>query len=451
MKKTIKFSMYLTGLFALLLNIAVAHAETWQQTLKSKFDIVDTFDELQDWDGNQRVDYTYGTTYAPKKLDGTASMWTYFTPSQKALEYTSPSGLFVKGDIITGNVSGATGVVERLVTENGKTYLQLKSPFTKTFTVDEIIRNQVGVSAKFIALPKWIGNHGADYVWGGTGKSLIINYNDFSGGIAGFGTPRLGTFWGDGVTGKSGYKKAHLFMMVKFRPGFFAKNADGTYKYIGVLKFFDMCSGFTAVNTWGTSAELAISNGTPQVNSEYGANFTVFNIDGGGSSYLNRIYLRENGLVAYLGTDGKWGYRTPSYIDMGGRNISDGTTLDLNSYYENADWFGLEVAMDIGTPDQADGTIDFWIYDKNGVEKGHFVRAGNNKLVHFDHYFNKITLGGNRICNDYGRCPADEDNRYYVDDVIINKDRIGPTYFKLLAGIPVPPKAPLNVQGAPAK
>ena len=403
------------------------------QSLQTAFNVVETFDELQDWDGNARTGYNYGTTYAPKEADGSPSKWVYFTNDRIAIEYTAPSGSFAVGDTITGVSSGATGKVEKLITDNGKTYLQLMTPLSGSFVAGETIRNQASVTAKFSTHPKWIANHGSDYVWGGTGKSMRINYYDFSGGIAGFGPSRLGMYLGDGVSGKSGYKKIHLFMMVKFQPGFFKQNADGTFVTVGTLKFFDLCSGFTAADYWGTSSERAQLNQSsarlPQLQTEYGPNMSVVNTKGGGLSCPRKLFFFESPFTGKMVTGGI------DYYDMPTQDLINHSTnnTDISSYYLSGDWFGLEIASDIGTKDNKDATTDFWIYDKNGNEKGHFSATGESRLTFFDHEYNKVTLGGNRICTGYGTCPDGQDNRWYADDFIIHNDRIGPTYFSMKA------------------
>jgi len=431
MKALFNRTITLLATLALLLHGADGKAETWQETLQNTFSVVETFDDLQDWDGNARTGYNYGTTYAPKELDGSASQWVYFTNDRITIEYTAPSGTFVVGDTITGASSSATGKLEKLITDNGKTYLQLMTPLAGVFIAGETIRNQANVTAKFSAYPKWIANHGSEYVWGGTGKSARINYYDFSGGIAGFGPSRLGLFLGDGVTGKSGFKKIHIFMMVKFQPGFFKQNADGTFVTVGTLKFFDLCSGFTAADYWGTLSERAQLNPSSarlaQLQTEYGPNMSVINAKGGGLSYPRNLFFMESPFTGKMVTEGI------DYYDMPTQDLINHTTnnTDISTYYLSGEWFGLEIASDIGTTGNADATTDFWIYDKNGNEKGHFSATGENRLTFFDHEYNKVTLGGNRICTGYGTCPEGQDNRWYADDVIIHNDRIGPAYFKI--------------------
>lgn len=70
-----------------------------------------------------------------------------------------------------------------------------------------------------------------------------------------------------------------------------------------------------------------------------------------------------------------------------------------------------------------------YIYDKNGIVKGHYSASGQLKLKEFDHYYNKITLGGNRRT---GLSTSNTDGRYWIDDFIVNDGRVGPTYFTAL-------------------
>ena len=279
------------------------------------------------------------------------------------------------------------------------------------------------------AVDDWIKDHGA-YKWGTTGKSLCMNYNDFSGGIDGYGPSRLGVFLGDGITGKSGFKKIHIFFMAKFHPGFFAKNTDGSYQYVGTLKFFDMCSGFTDIDYYGTPEEhQTLDLSKAQVTTEYGTNDTVINLGGGGLSNAQRLYFMENTYVSNLDPEG-WDYTQV----VGSRKMSDTSgSTDFDQFYENDQWFGVEIVADIGTVDKADGSLELTLYDQKGNKVGYWGVSGYNKLVHFDHYYNKVTLGGNRICSGYGSCPEGQDNRFYVDDFIIDDQAIASNYFSALS------------------
>lgn len=49
--------------------------DTWQSTLEQNFDVVETFDDLQDWKGTAIRGYDFDKSHMPVKADGSASMW----------------------------------------------------------------------------------------------------------------------------------------------------------------------------------------------------------------------------------------------------------------------------------------------------------------------------------------------------------------------------------------
>ena len=207
---------------ALLIGSTVVYAQTWQETLEQNFDIVETFDQLQDWRGLNG--YHLEPELMPKKLDGSPSIWNFYS-------------------------SDAGGIED------------------------------------------WIKNHGEDYVWNGL-KSACVNLRNLGTGVSGdigYGASRYSTFFGDGVSSKSGYKKIHVFYMVKFRPGYFGKEPDGSYAYIMVIKHIELCSGFTENRYWGTPAEHVLACDNPQVKNEYGPNYSINNFSGGGLSYPHNL------------------------------------------------------------------------------------------------------------------------------------------------------------------
>ena len=368
--------------FGTISNLDIAYCD-WESTLKSSFDIVETFDNLRDWQGG--TGYHWDAATMPKKLDGSASIWTYYTNDMDAV----------------GN---------------------------------------------------WIQNHGSSYIWGSTGKSLCINYNNFVGAPAGYGPSRLGTFLGNGVTGKSGYKKIYVFFMVKFRPGFFTlKQGSSTeFEYVGTLKFFDICSGFTQINYWGTSSEHSQTCGSDQDNVEYGLNVSVINIAGGGDSNGPSLFTADSSFKA-TNSGSCW---TSTYSNFLNGNLPNsyllsGSEGSFAQRYLSGKWIGVEVAMDIGTRGNSDGSTELWLYDESGNVFAHILKTGLDKLVNFDHYYNKVTLGGNRFGAGYDQDPGDSDeNRFYVDDFIIHGSRIGPRYFALRTGAisPVPPSPPTGLK-----
>lgn len=367
--------------FQLIYTVNYGFCLGWQDTLEGTFDIVETFDQLQDWGGESG--YISDLSKMPKKTDGSASIWTFYSSDK-------------------------------------------------------------------VAQDNWIKNHGTGLVWNGT-KSLCINYKNLgqgTEGVYGYGASRMSTFCGDGSSGKSGYSKMYLFYMIKFHSGFFARNAsnDG-YAYIGVIKFTEFCTGFTGVRYWGNTSEHTNSAcQCSQVLDEYGVNDTVMNIGGGGDSWKTTLLFKENTFAAdyktseWIGDQDCWGYSSLR------TSVHYGDT-DFSSIYENDEWMGVEYAFDVGTPGNADGSVEVWIYNESGTLIGHHTTGNQAMIREFDHYYNKVTIGGNMIQEHADA--ATPENRFYVDDFIINDSRIGPKYFALLSGAqpptPVPDVQPKNV------
>jgi len=169
------FPLHLLPLLLTLLLLAIPKQAqaTWQETLEGYFDIVDTFDELQDWTGSKRstVDgYSYDPNDIPKKLDGSASNWDLYA------------------------------------------YWSTNEP-----------------------TDNWIGYHGAEYTWGGKGKSLVLQHPDpydTERNAVKIYPDRMGMYLGTGSP-KSGYKKLHIFFMVKFHQGYFPMTSDTDFpKYV---------------------------------------------------------------------------------------------------------------------------------------------------------------------------------------------------------------------------
>jgi len=440
------------GALTLMLHAGEGKAATWQDQLEGRFDVVDTFDELQDWTpGGQWYSGAGGETSAsnkglPKKIDGTQSIWGLWNNKGLSFEYTPQSGTFAIGDVITGATSGATATVRRVWNLDGKWYIQLTNTHQSTgsfrFAAGEKVTSGTK-SGSNLQWPLFIANHGAANTWRGTGKSLVMDLGDNSNSdplkptMAGLGAQRMGTYFGDGVSGKSGYKKVHAFFMMKVSPTFFNKCltpgsgcvADG-YDPVSVVKVFDLNSGFTGVSRWGTSSErsqVSTQSTTQARLDEYGLNFSVFNFGGGGLSFPTNLFFAENNYVT-TGTSPNYAYvqKTSS------RRMRSGTTTDIDSFVRSNDWFGVEVAADIGTRGNKDGSTDLWIYDKNGKEMGHFAVTGENRLMYFDHLYNKFVLGGNRLSGS-GKT-GNLDSRWWIDDVIIHGSRIGTSYFQMLSG-----------------
>lgn len=293
----------------------------------------------------------------------------------------------------------------------------------------------------------WIKDHGPEFRLHGSGKSLCINYNNFVGGVDGYGPSRLGTFLGNGVDGKSGYKKIFIFFVFKFHPGFYSMKSspeDNEFEYVGTHKFLEVASGFTDINRFGTDQEVALTCDTEQIRKEYGLHDTIFNTMGGGLSNGPNLFFVENTFKAiYDNENDCWKYDDIPFYFLNG----DGGDATFNSQYLNSEWIAVEFILDIGTTDQDDGSVEIFLYNLAGEVTGHNSRSGYNKLVEFDHYYNKVVIGGNRLGAGYHSDPGDSnENRFYVDDFIIHGSRIGPTYFSLLGGGDETPSAPSQLK-----
>lgn len=335
-----------------------------QTNLEQAFDIVETFDTLQDWQGTVVGHYSSTPADMPKKEDGSASIWKQY--------YTSDA-----------------------------------------------------------AAANWIQNHGEGFVWKGS-KSLCINGKnlcdqDNPAQTLGYGPNRLTTFFGDGVSGKSGYKEIHIFFMIKFRDGFFLRDlADTEY-----MRLLDISSGFTKVDYWGAISEHNEVCDDPKYKTFDGVNLTVLEIVGGEVSANSGLFFRDKAYTASLAQGSCYG--------------SSSTTQRYNnaniaSLCKENQWAGIEITADIGTVGHTDGALTISVYNDKGEKIGNEPAANQLRLVTFDHYYNKVTIGGNKcFYPSWGN-----ENRFYIDDFIIDNEEIAPKYFELLTGNPI--EAPQNLR-----
>jgi len=342
----------------------------WQETLDAQFDIVSTFDELQDWYGSSIGGTITNPIYMPKKLDGSASVWNTYDQW-----YTGDS---------------------------------------------QHIEN-------------WIGSH-AVTAWSGA-KSAAINYSFAAGcytnpdDVKGYGPERLGLYYGDG-TKESGNDEQYVFFMMKFDPGFWPKLNETDFAYTAVIKFFDIVGGFIDPDTWGYSSDNA------GIMAGYGTNFTLWNIGGGDASHLTKLAMQEN-------THHTREYTPPYYyydyydIPYGDPEDRHGLpywgTIELQDVYNTEAWFGIEYRINMGTLDNYDGEIEMWLYNQSGVAIGHYLAQNLGLKRVLDTKYNKVVFGGNYQCTSVENGNPTT-TTWYLDDVILDSSRIGPTYFGLLNG-----------------
>ena len=354
----------------------------WQDTLELNFDIVETFDQLDDWKGTgptAAVDIQTYPSEFPDKTAGGASIWQYYS----------------------------------------------------------FYGNPADISAN------WIANHGPSFVWQGTGKSLIIDYNQaYTTDIK--GPSRLGFKIGDSPD--DGYaSEVYVFYMIRVPKNFFKLTGD-SFDYHNFVKNLDISAGFETVRVFGTADERAWMNnetncpGSPpltQVLNEYGLNAQVYNFYSYGTvpdrsevMQATVLYTMDSGDV----------YPNCHY---------DGTTLEI---FQNApmgqsvldeEWFGLQYRVLMSSPHgAANGEVEVWTYDDTGALVGHELLANQitfrDGSTVFNHGWNKFVLGGNRYDGIY--CPGSipgcdfgPDEHYYIDDFIVDSTPIASTYFTLLS------------------
>src|SRR3989339_138783 len=358
----------------------------WQTTLEQHFDIVSTFDELQDWhagtlgeSGNSGL-FTSEPTSQPKKLDGSPSMWTMWQT----------------------DVPGWEGGEE------------------------------------------WIGPR-ADprNVWQGT-KSLCIGYKNLRSVDAPQtgekGPAHLQTFFGDGVTGKSGLKDIHLFYMLKLPTGYFRPKADPAdgYEIPPTVKHIQILSGFTGMERWGTDEDRStVPEDNGQILRFYGMNFHIPTMTGGGLTNPYELYTKDTWVVP---TADLTSYQAHALSPILWKNNSHVAA------YEAQEWVGIEWSIIRGDVDTPNGSIRQTIYDNKGNVIDTSIIENSVLMTHYDHYWNKIVFGGNWNSSTEER---DTDvTHYYVDDVIIDNQLIGPDYFQLLYGTAETeaPVAPSNLR-----
>ena len=347
----------LTMVILMTLFPLTCYAQSWQQTLEAEFDIVETFDQLQDWKGG--AINGEATTNLPTTIGGGDSIWNFYT-------YWSGS----------------------------------PSP------------------------NDWITNHGSSYVWQGT-KSLRMEVDQGGDGSAKTGPSRFGTYFGtdtaDGVDPysssgivTSGYRgDVYLFYMVKFHNNAFP-GSFGNYEYFNYYKFNVLSLGFTAVSS-------------PQEGSNtYGAANIHTNITTG-ASYNN--HLRHK--LQWYCEAGWPGVEHTTWVSG-----SDGA--DLDTYVDQEKWSGIEIHVHRGAAGSSDGYQEYWIYDEQGnANYGGITPSQMYVPSDRDWGFNKFFFGGNLSFDTTGL-----DSSYYVDDFIMDEQRIGTKYFQLLSGSPSPTPNP---------
>ena len=388
------FVLFLFTIVVCELNLSYAQSE-WQASLEQHFDIVETFDDLEDWYGtkynpassiNDIFADDYPDDFPKKSSDGAPSMWCYYS---KGNEHP-PSG-------------------ERY----------------------------------------WIHDFGEGTRWQTEGKSAVIDLSGING------PSRIGTYIGNGDT-NSGYKDIYVFYMVKIARNQWpteCKKDDGTsvscigggplgiyeegkdYSYWAVWKFNNIGLGWNTCKKWDGSVfdhehRYGYTEIIPHIRlNNYGP---LPRLDGKPEQKQNlilyaSIITHENGPVQQSGK-------------IAGEDINIVESKETAVKWEGKgcavitdEWMGVEFHYKLEEPAGAgNGKMEAWIYNKTGEFLRSFYIEGVNYLPASEnqHQFNKFFLGGNNS-NSYSWGPTME-APYYVDDLIISGSRIGPKYFDLL-------------------
>ena len=328
----------------------ISWAATWQETLEQHFDIVETFDQLQNWKGTVSSASDYDAGHMPKLIDGGNSIWTFYS------NWTGTP---------TGN---------------------------------------------------WIGPH-PGYEWqSGSPNNLKMSYGEPSG------PSRLGLYFGDENDPhpeQTGYADLYLFYMVYVPAnayptatggggnGTWSYSTGGQYAYVGYYKFNTTNKGcFVKYGACGLF--------------EDGRNYSTYHIipqlevmgswGGNGSGFSTRLQTTD---------DGSYTFFEPGAL-----------------YLPTDEWFGVEFHFKNEQNGAATRvTIEAWYYDRDGL--AHTLIPQNTDSDDSQPYtdkWNSFFFGGNISGSPDGTM----DTVHYIDDFIIDGNRIGPLYFQILSGT-VPP------------
>jgi hypothetical protein len=390
--KIVAILIPLLAVFSAFWTAGTAGAGNWEQTLSERFDVVETFDDLQDWPKDPYA-LSPGGGYAfenpddfPKESDGTSSMWCYFTKYDEANS----------------------------------------------------------------ALP-WIGNFGPETHFATKGKTAVIDLSNKRG------PSRLGTYFGDGNP-NSGYSDLYFFHMAYITPNQWPTECEGgcvgggglgtyeegkDYAYYAVWKFHNIGSGWNNCGKWKGSKP---SHDDRYGDSEVIPHIGIFNY--GPIPTLDGSAVKQNQIltlsVSRVPQDAsRYSYDSETvqvvtdrsdYVAFLGKGVA---------YPGGGQWVGFEFHYKMESPAGAgNGVAEAWIYNQKGEYKRAYRFEGLNFLdpdVGPNHKFNRFFFGGNNS-NSYTWGPTMQ-APYYVDDLVIDDQRIGPTYFKLLGGeeVPSPP------------
>jgi len=364
MQVAIKFLLFI------ILALPVQAVADWQSDLEGAgFDIVETFDQLNDWSGTSTGVGYYFNNLPTKSADNSASIWNmyyYQSSTDSTYDWIANHG--------AANVWQGTGKSLRL-------------DLSQQGTVDH------------------------------KGPSRFGLYFTLGDGYATSGTI------------DSGYDDIYIFYMVKMPYNHFPyRDESGNFTgYWSYYKFNTLVAG--AYSASSIYDEYAQADGQGQV---YGQSHYLPDIKTGATYGYELFFKPGLRLDSAYDADWNNDLLYEAYDAVDGGGTAYSIKPFLGTAIGNEQWFGIEFHQTTGTAGNADAVSEMWLYDAEGnVTKiftktdGVVVEAGQ------DYNYNKFFFGGNHsfLIREISEAL---DMAYYVDDFIIDGSRIGPTYFAML-------------------
>ena len=242
----------------------------------------------------------------------------------------------------------------------------------------------------------WIGAHGDNRVWRGS-KSLCIDIGGSKG------PSRFGLMMEDG------YEDFYLFFMVNIPKNEWPTSCEGGSCQNGSMGTYTKGENYIWWSSWKFG------------NFDMNCSHPVCSDKGYSEIFYFTPHIRP---YNYPPTDGLT-IKVHSKLHVEDRYATD-AGINLNGYV--GDWFGIEYhILQQGTQT----LMEIWIYDKFGnatkIMKPYNWQAPDDAV---GKKWNRWFFGGNNS-NTYKWGPTMQSD-YYVDDFILDDQRIGPQYFDII-------------------
>lgn len=388
LNKKFCLSIMVGAMASISLPLTSVQAQNWQAYLQQYFDIVDTFDAYEDWRGavaKGRAHLDEASYDGPMFNDGTFGMW-------ESYSYWGQSPV---------------GEREWWITNHGPDkQVGLKS-------VQMLGGPAISVS------PEYPGNR--------TGPSALLTF--------------IGEEGSD--DGASGYSEVYIFMRIFISESAFPTQlldcengivsyVEGeSYMWLNSWKFLNINSGFNNFRYYHSNAgdPRRPQNAKEEIIDQFSPGGHVFRY---GDSETWVHFNRVDGEIKPIAT-----------ILNSTRRIV-GTEPMLFDTLASVE-FRFKLSSAPRSNGFSDGVLQGWVYDIDGIAT-EFIYADDisfrPEIVGDNHKLNRIKIQGNtRVqatgCGDvYYNCGPGMECAYWLDDYIVDDQRIGPKYFMLLDGKP---------------